>query len=120
MQHETQATSFMDQIPEKVPVDGMGNLVVVQNADDKQSDSNSSSSISPAESPTSKVETKMEDVVFRGKKTIFSFLYYSDTLNSFFLTDFPLYEIRDFLFMYYFSQGIRFFFGLAQINSIFM
>lgn len=69
MQHETQATSFMDQIPEKVPVDGMGNLVVVQNADDKQSDSNSSSSISPAESPTSKVETKMEDVVFRGKKT---------------------------------------------------
>lgn len=68
MQLETQATSFMDQIPEKVPVDDMGNLVDVQNTDDKQSDSNSSSSISPAQSPTIKIETN-KDIVVRRKKT---------------------------------------------------
>ncbi|XP_052105512.1 apoptosis-stimulating of p53 protein 1-like isoform X3 [Mytilus californianus] len=64
MQHETQATSFMDQIPEKVPVDDLGNLVDVQMTDDKNSDSNTSSSISPVESP--KIE---QTTVVRRKKT---------------------------------------------------
>lgn len=66
IQHETQATSFMDQIPEKVPVDDMGNLMDVQVADDKNSDSNSSSSISPMESP--KIEQNNDNIV-RRKKT---------------------------------------------------
>lgn len=64
MQHETQATSFMDQIPEKVPVDDLGNLVDVQMTDDKNSDSNTPSSISPVESP--KIE---QTTVVRRKKT---------------------------------------------------
>ncbi|VDI09464.1 apoptosis-stimulating of p53 protein 1 [Mytilus galloprovincialis] len=64
MQHETQATSFMDQIPEKVPVDDLGNLVDVQMTDEKNSDSNTSSSISPVESP--KIE---QTTVVRRKKT---------------------------------------------------
>lgn len=66
IQHETQATSFMDQIPEKVPVDDMGNLIRV--TEDKSSDSNSSSSVSPMESP--KIEENTDHVVRRKKSNL--------------------------------------------------